>query len=517
MASLTHVCMWSKHEWKKITAVEATKLHPNGTVSAHSGLFMCELCGQYVILTDGEKRTRYFKHSAYETNKDCPERTSGYSPNTTYNARAYELPIRLCNITDNQFDLELGLLYVPQSILQRQEVQQVIIQCLGNVTSRYVYAFERLKSETITYVPIDNIPALKYEINSADELKNFWPNYVKGIDSNGNIFDKETGKKLTEDADVLVNKSYYLLCTKKLCQKYRNINIQKLCEKSVTSCVWYIYEVKATAYSEEIARFFWNLHCRLTEFPVRLQPIWPLYVETPYAIRYNRSQLSMHLRGRSDVTAKVFPAISIKRFICPNGNGQIISVDCLERHQLISVGRTNILQYTYLWKDKLDETVPKPDVEVTDANDKKVNPGIQNEVPEHQLLSIVSPFDGVVIILKNAVVIEKQYLIAERRTVIDDIHLGIEIKILQGLDLVWNVRYERKQKELSTDDDTILKKLKAYNGRPIQISHSICAGVKLIKYPKVKKWLYKKIRAGYMPEDAFRYFQHFVVKLKIKE
>ena len=47
MASLTHVCMWSENGWKRITAEQASRLHPGGTVSAHSGLFMCELCGQY--------------------------------------------------------------------------------------------------------------------------------------------------------------------------------------------------------------------------------------------------------------------------------------------------------------------------------------------------------------------------------------------------------------------------------------------------------------------------------------
>lgn len=69
MASLTHVCMWSDNGWKRITAEQAARLHPGGTVSAHSGLFMCELCGQYVILTDGDIRIRYFKHSAYEKAK----------------------------------------------------------------------------------------------------------------------------------------------------------------------------------------------------------------------------------------------------------------------------------------------------------------------------------------------------------------------------------------------------------------------------------------------------------------
>ena len=55
MASLTHVCMWSANGWKRVTAEEAARLHPGGSVSAHSGLFICELCGQYVSFTDGQK------------------------------------------------------------------------------------------------------------------------------------------------------------------------------------------------------------------------------------------------------------------------------------------------------------------------------------------------------------------------------------------------------------------------------------------------------------------------------
>lgn len=61
--ALTHVKMWKDHDWVKITAKQAAALHPGGTVSASSGLFMCDLCGQYVTLTHGEKVVSYFKHS----------------------------------------------------------------------------------------------------------------------------------------------------------------------------------------------------------------------------------------------------------------------------------------------------------------------------------------------------------------------------------------------------------------------------------------------------------------------
>ena len=74
MASLTHVKMWSGHSWTHITAEDTVSLHPGGTVSAHRGLFMCDLCGQYVTLTDGKIYTRYFKHSSSE--KRMPPRIS---------------------------------------------------------------------------------------------------------------------------------------------------------------------------------------------------------------------------------------------------------------------------------------------------------------------------------------------------------------------------------------------------------------------------------------------------------
>lgn len=182
MASLTHVCMWTEHGWKKITANEAARLHPGGTVLAASGLFICELCRQYVILTEGERNVRHFRHKVSELSKDCPDRTFGSSASMTFEAREYELPIRICNITGNQFDLELGLLYVPAVILQEQKIQQVIIQPIGVQDNQYVYSFKRLNEERLTYVYIGNIPAPNYKLITDDALRSFWPKYVKGID-----------------------------------------------------------------------------------------------------------------------------------------------------------------------------------------------------------------------------------------------------------------------------------------------------------------------------------------------
>lgn len=518
MASLTHVCMWSGHGWKRITANEAARLHPGGTVPAASGLFMCELCGQYVTLTEGEKNVRHFKHSLSGKSKECPERIFGPSVCMTYSAREYELPIRICNITSNQFDLELGLLYIPQSILQEQENRHVVIQPLGNQDDQYIYSFERLNPETLTYVYIGNIPAPKYKLDAGSGLRSFWPQYVRGIDRSGSIFFKNTGGKLPDGADVQVGNSYYLLCAKRIHPNSQDIEIKKICEKKISKCIWYIYEIKATDFTENVARFFLDLCCRLTESPLSLNPVWPIYTKAPYVIQHNRDQLFMYRHGGKDIVEKAFPDTTMKRFSCPDENGKVIRIDCNGHQQLISIGRTKVLEYTYFWRDQLNKTISKPVIEILDIYGNILNPGIQYELPEKRILCVSGKYDGSVIVLENGILQEKRFLKAKSRIEIENIHFGIEIKVMQGLDLVWSVKYERKLRGVGTDDFEIVRRLKAFNGRRIPISHELGAVVnQLENYPKVKMWLYKKIRDGYVAEEAIRYFKHFIIEIQSGE
>lgn len=514
MASLTHVSMFSKHGWKRITADEAARLHPGGTVSAKSGLFVCKLCGQYVGLTYGESNVRHFKHSRGEKSKNCPERTVGSSACMDYNAREYELPIRIRNITENQFELELGLLYIPQSILQTQQMQQVYIQPLETQDDPYVYSFARLNSETLTYVYIGNIPAPKYKLSVSSELRSFWPQYVSGIERSGSIFVQKTGKKLPEGADVQVGNCYYLLCVKRIRENPPNIMIEKICENKISGGTWYLYEVSATALAEDSVQFFLAYGCFLTESRLSLNPIWPIYTKTPYVIQHNRDQLFMYLHGGDDgdVVEKVFPATTVKTFSC--SDGKIIRIDCNERQQLISVGRTKVLEYTYFWRKQLNKTTSKPVAEVLDITGNALVSGVQHELPKQRILCVTAPYDGTVIILEHGHVTEKRILKAEQRTEMDDICWGTEIKVFQGLDLVWSVKYERKTQEIVSDDVDISRRLKSFNGRRIPLSHRVGSSVsKLKNYPEVKKWLYETIRDGYISEDAFRYFKHFIESL----
>ena len=196
-ASLTHVCRWSENGWKRITAEQAAKLHPGGTVSAHSGLFMCELCGQYVILTNGSVNKRYFKHSPHEKVKDCPERTFGPGYQISYGSQEHDLPIRIKDVSSSSFRLEIGLIRAPINSLQKNFC--IKISPKGASDTSYVYKKERLNDDAITYLSIGERPYEAYSLsfkNGSNKLYEFWPTEIKGIDPEGTLFEKKSGKKL---------------------------------------------------------------------------------------------------------------------------------------------------------------------------------------------------------------------------------------------------------------------------------------------------------------------------------
>ena len=198
MASLTHVCIWSNKGWQRISAEEAAKLYPGGTVSAVSGLFMCELCGQYVTLTDGDIRTRYFKHSAHEKSKDCPERTFGAGVHISYNSREHDLPIRIVDVSPSSFRFEIGFIRVPAGMLDNDFCVKITPK--GAAEIAYEFARERFNIDGITYLPVGEQPYEKFVLSfkkGTDKLYEYWPKEIAGIDPEGTLFERDSGKKLS--------------------------------------------------------------------------------------------------------------------------------------------------------------------------------------------------------------------------------------------------------------------------------------------------------------------------------
>ncbi len=132
MASLEHVCIWKNNNWVKTTAEEAARLHPGGKVSAYSGLFRCDLCGQYVTFTDGVKNARHFRHSSAEKDKECKDRTFGYGNHNSERRGVSCCPLKITDVSFNHFSFEIGLIQVPSEYLESQMNIEILMKQSGS-------------------------------------------------------------------------------------------------------------------------------------------------------------------------------------------------------------------------------------------------------------------------------------------------------------------------------------------------------------------------------------------------
>lgn len=520
MASLTHVCMWEKNFWRPITAAEAASLHPGGTVSAHSGLFMCELCGQYVILTDGDIRKRYFKHSAYEKSKDCPERT-GVSYSSIYDVKHHELPLRITGISESSFRFEIGLIRAPIISLSKDFRIEIKLKGLSDVA--YIFSKERLNYDNITYLPIGDIPFENYTINfqhGSDELYKFWPEDNKGIDPDGTLFEKISGKKVLYDADVEIEKEYYLLKRGSIDSKVREgILVKKLMQKQIGWHTWILYVVSVSEFNEDTAKFYLEFHCRLTDYPISLQPVWPVYINGSYLVKHNQNRMYMLVKGNV-AALQTFPKAIVQQLNYNNTKSKkpkVYEVLCSDRQQLISVGRAKTLRYTYFWKEALNQTGYRPEVVVTDIDGVYVASGETNYLPRKNILYFKSEFEGEIVVSINNYIVDKREIKAGQIIELDGVVFGLDIKVVIGLDIIWYINLKKRIVVNVDDENELMKKIDNVSGKLITAPHSlknILVGMN--SYPKICKWIRTCIKNGVINEQAYRRLQEIYRIIKNK-
>lgn len=520
MASLTHVCMWSNDGWKRITAQQAAEIHPGGTVSSHSGLFMCELCGQYVLLTNGGYQVRHFRHSSSEKSKDCPERTQGTSFYYSYNSIEHELPIRLTNISTYSFQLELGLIRIPKSLATKD--LQIKIQTTNNRTQSFVYNRERINTDSLSYVSIGDSPSEKYILttaNTSDDIYNFWPRYIYGINSNGTLFDHITGKRLITDSDIELGKTYFLLSTQIFTStilKRSGIIIEEKTHKKTSYNNWYIYLITATEMNENAAKFFLNIHYRLTAQPIQIQPVWPPYVEGDFVIKHNSDVTTLLIKGNAP-SIKSFPLTTIHHI--SSDSVDVYSINCHNRQQLISAGRTKALQYTYFWRESITDEQETPEFSITDISGTTIEPGTRETLPPKGIMRVFTQYDGEILIKSDGVVVEKKRIQAETLTEIDQLSSGMDICIFIGLDKIWELVLAQKNKPVlgKMDEDLFIKELDSLRGVSISTPHSLRNIARYYRNTtKVYQWIMKRINEGFILSQALKKLQFMYRSEKMK-
>lgn len=520
MGSLTHVCVWDNHRWIQVTADEAAKMHPGGTVSANSRIFICELCGQGVTFTNGPVRERYFRHSRGEDDKSCPERTHGkdYQP-AIFQAGDHSLPLRVRqNGNSGYYKFEIGFIRVPSALLHLADNKTITIAADAAKNS-FHYDFDRLEEDKITYLDVGNVPATSYSVTVDTALRSYWPHCVDGIDEPGALFDERTGRLLVRDSDISAHHSYLFFTKESLDLGALFCGIQYTPLKSCGR--WNVYSIRVTEYSGDAAKFFLQYHYRLTGSPIYIQPVWPLYRKTPYLIEHNRDFLYLYINGdlRENTpgrpVTKVFPSADyVRQKPCYDGNGRpqgsILHVQCNERQQIISIGRTDVLQFTYFWKMPLSEVTKPPVCKITDCHGKNMAGGICSSLPERQILLVTPSYDGEAVIRKKEKLYEKRALKAGQTTEFS-VAFGMDIAILQGLDVVYSISFQHPT--IAADSEKVwiakLNHCSGYKMKFTEVSGRMMA--ELMRGPEMKKWLERQRQLGYIREDALKLLKYYSV------
>lgn len=511
---MAHVSMFDRDGWRHITAEEASELHPGGTVSAHSGLFVCELCHQYVTLTDGDIRIRYFKHSRGEADKNCPERTFGAGYTSAFNPGYHELPIRII-VSPSSFTFELGLIQVPSELLDKKLC--IEIKPCEKSGRAFTYDYGRIKSNGTTYLSIGDYPVKKYTLtqNCNADLYKFWSKEITGMEPDGTLFDKVSGRKLANDSDVEIKKEYYLLKRGPLYYYGSDIKSQFILEKRVNGEIWRLYTVSASDFSEEAAKFFLTYHCWLTERPISIQTVYPLFVEGNYVVKHSNDNMYIVVGG-NEPHLKSFPSALPLRLSPKELRPVLYRLNCSGRQQLISAGRkysNPALQYTYFWKESLNCEGTSPQVSVTDLSGIQIVPGEVDLLPKNKTLRFKSKYDGELIVAKDDYIIDKRRVFAGKYIELDGLSYGMEVRLVVGLDCVWRIRFRKPLK--SYNDAEVLRYITSVSGRMIPAPHSlrnIMLGMK--QYPEICRWIRKCIDSGTINEQSYRRLQQVYLNRK---
>ena len=506
---LNHVSLWdsSKKGWRRITIQEATRM-TQGRVSAKSGLFMCELCGQYVSLTDGIIREPYFKHSKEEESKDCPERTFASGTHNVHykmDENKKGLPIRL-SISNDKIFFEIGFTNIPEKIHTLLYNSKIIIKSLDYPKIEKVYSFERIDLHNITYLNIGSILSKSYnvKVDGADcNIRRYWPEIIKGA-TEYMVFDTSNMLKLPIDSDVKVNKYYYVITKHGL--SYNKKHIQ--CHSILYTSQGTLYKVKALDYSEDSVKFFLKLRCRLTEYPMKFIPIWPLTVTVPFITFHNEDFLYASVLGNVDFASFPHSVISNLKY----NDSKLLKIYCNERQQLISFGRlNNILDYTYLWTSDFKFKNEALCIKILDENGDNVE---NNTTKKLKRIMYNADYDSVFVIEKNGLKCEVINIHNSTQFVFDRFEDNKTYKIYLGLDLVWEYKRKKKQNNINTSlyisDKDLLRLLKRKNGENILIPFSYaCALSKFKNYPLSYIWLRNQIKKGYLKKECFEFVKNF--------
>ena len=245
----------------------------------------------------------------------------------------------------------------------------------------------------------------------------------------------------------------------------------------------------------------------MTDQPVSLQPVWPLFTESDYIVKHGRNNLYILVKGNA-AEVKTFPHAAVRPLSANTSQIKLYEVSCSDRQQLISAGRTQPLQYTYFWKEPLDQVGSYPEISVTDLSGSEISPSETDILPYNKTLRFKSDFNGELIIFNNHRVIEKQKMPADTCIELDELSYGLSVQVVIGLDVVWQIDFKKQIITTGNDEKELFHKITNVSGISIPAPHSlqnILIGMR--HYPRICQWIRKCIKNGTINEQSYRRLQ----------
>ena len=473
--------------WEKIDAQKASNLYGGATVSYKNKIFYCAVCGNYVTLTkQSGDRVAYFKHSTLDLNKDCEDRSQSYGLSDNFQKNSHNLPLKLL-IIDNKVSFNLGFPPIPLEL--QNHIGPFKVKVKNPIEGRtYKYSNERFNLSKTTYVNVGQSLSEKYDVEVETQssiLKSRWELRDTLYAQTYTLFDKTTGKKLPKDADVEIYHHYYLVVKGQRPHKVSGIECKQIMVKS--SHYLSLFEVWAEEFTAHTSRFFIDMGYRLTKYPARLFPVWPVFVEQPYNIFYLGKKIVFYVSGNVklyDINLKTNRSIQ-----CNEGTnkGSLIQLSAKSNEHLAYIGRNNVLKYTYFMSSSLNDLEnDKMNMVVEDDLQNPIAEGKYDKLPHNKKLIVIVPFDGVVKRYRGK---KREYirLKANEEKEIDNLVFGEEIRIYIGNDCQSIISYNLPNQN---NDAKLYKELIRYHDQTIALPHNILAIAKYFEgYPKTKEFL----------------------------
>lgn len=516
MAELTHVSgLTSENKWVRMRAADVD-IDKDRTVSARSGLFRCDLCGQPVTLTkQSSARRRHFRHSPGADDKNCPERSAS---NSSYSPRLNEhtLPLRISLSGNSEIHFEIGFIRLPEDFYNNLSISiSLKAASTGRVIDTFHYNQERFFHDSITYLDVGTVPSGSYELaidTGSKRIHSYWPPIIPGIDSDASVFEIGSGIMKPFNSDVVVGKEYYFLTNGRLANVPQSVHHQKVSSTkgSIPNQFWTLYKIKATSFADEAVHFFLRYSYRLVENDVLMQPIWPLFQEGPFSFLHNYEAMYMYIAGEGGID--YYPKAKSRGF--PAGNGKVVWFHSLERQQIMSIGQYKTLAYSYYWKTELNTPASAVTIDALSINGEPIHSGENHILPHAKSILISSQYFGYVEKWKHNRLVNKQSINPSSKTMVDDIGFGEEIKVFVGLDCVWSASFIKEHTEKLIDELEIVIQLDNNKRSLIPAPHALKSiAVGFQNYPIIQAWIRKTIRNNQISQQSYRQLQELYRKL----